>query len=75
MYFSKNIQKNKFYMKRLNFCCCPIINLELSLGNYYIQCIKEETYDSEYGTQASYWIYLYNQFTDISEINLGTNIK
>ena len=74
--FSKNIQKNKFYIKRFNFLNGPIIDLELGLGNYYIICRKSEFVDQEGQGTTTYSIRLYNQFNDNTEINLDTtNIK
>ena len=74
--FSKNTQKNKFYIKRYNFLNVPILNLELSLGNYYIKIEGVVDYDPDGGGRTYHEIYLYNQFNDTSEINLDTtNIK
>lgn len=74
--FSKNTQKNKFYIKRYNFLNIPILDLELSLGNYNIE-IERVVFSSKNGGGRTYHeIYLYNQFNDTSEINLDTtNIK
>lgn len=74
--FSKNTQKNKFYIKRYNFINIPILYLEFSLGNYYIKISWESDIDKDGGNKKYYKIYLYNQFIDTSEINLDTtNIK
>ena len=74
--FSKNSQKNKFYIKRYNFLNIPILDLEFSLGNYYIKIHREIDVYNERGKKEYYKIYLYNQFIDTSEINLDTtNIK
>ena len=70
--FSKNIEKNKFYIERFNFLNSPIKNLELSLGNYYIKCIKKYNVDNEGHNHITYKIHLYNQLIDTSEINLDT---
>ena len=74
--FSKNTKRNKFYIKRYNFLNIPIVNLELSLGNYYIK-INEIVHTSQDGNSSiEYKIHLYNQLIDTSEINLDTtNIK
>ena len=68
--FSKNIQKNKFYIKKINLWNKPSLNLELTLGNYIIKC--EEYIDYDKGPTERYSIHLYNQLYDISEINLDT---
>ena len=74
--FSKNTQKNKFYIKRYNFLNIPILDLEFSLGNYYIKIHREIDIDYNRGSKEYYKIYLYNQFINTSEINLDiTNIK
>ena len=74
--FSKNTEKNKFYIKRYNFLNIPIVELEFSLGNYYIKIERRINFgkDGEYNENCK--IYLYNQFIDTSEINIDTtNIK
>ena len=55
--FSKDIQKNKFYIKRFNFFNKLILDLELSLGNYYIKCEELISQTSD----IFYIIKVYNQ--------------
>jgi hypothetical protein len=74
--FSKDIQKNKFYIKRFNFFNKLILDLELSLGNYYIKCEELISQTSDGCSYTYYIIKVYNQINDTSEINLDiTNIK
>ena len=77
--FSRNIKKNKFYVEKYNYLNNQTMELELSLGNYYIQCTEEKgkvTHDNGSPFYYVYKIYLYNQFNDTSEINLdSTKIK
>lgn len=76
MVFSKNTQKNKFYVKRCDFLNITVLDLELSLGNYYIKIERVVDFDPDGGGGTYHEIYLYNQFNDTSEINLDTtNIK
>lgn len=76
---SRNIQKNKFYIEKYNYLNKKAMELELTLGNYYIECSKiERENSSDFGDNLYYFykIDLYNQFNDTSEINLDTtNIK
>ena len=68
-------EKKRFYVKRFNFLNSPIIDLDLKLGNYYIQCIRELHINSD-SSEYIPTIYLINQLSDTSEINLDTtNIK
>ena len=77
--FSRNIQKNKFYIEQYNYLNNKLMELELTLGNYYIKGAKEDGKMVDENGNSFYYIYkiyIYNQFSDTSEINLDTtNIK
>ena len=77
--FSRDIKKNRFYVKKVNLLNCSTIEIDSSLGNYYIQC-KEEivlvTDEQGTSTERVYRLYLYNQLSDTSEYDLDTsNVK
>ena len=77
--FSKDIQKNRFYVKKVNFLNRSIIEINSSLGNYYIQCKKEIiNFKDKKGSHShtKYKLYLYNLLIDTSEYDLDTsNVK
>ena len=63
----------------MNLLNCSTIEIDSSLGNYYIQCKKEIVLvRDEQGTSTErvYRLYLYNQLSDTSEYDLDTsNVK